>query len=391
MAPNDQPVIVGAGTTESFGEFPDRTKLDLAAEALRDALDDAGIDRRDLEGLVTNMGTPFSTHYDRLCEALALEVGFTAEYWTHGRWVATCIQHAAMAVREGLADYVATGLGIKFNAVSQVGGRERVSLSEIGSTSEFSERPWYGMTAPVGGNALATRYYMEKYGATEEDLAHVTRTFRNHAAVHPRSHYSEPLTVADYQASRYVVDPLRLFDCAPLTDGGAFVVVTTAENAAALDSESVSIAATRGLPAGRNGYLFARPGMGIRSQDEYEYDPSVTDPFYDRAGVDRDDVDAVYVYDAFSPNVWFALERWGFCAPGTAHEFARDGTIAIDGELPVNTHGGLLSNGHVSAWNHVVEMYDQLLGRAGDRQVDADTVQYAPPFGDSLILRRDAS
>lgn len=391
MGSKQQPVIVGAGATEEFGVFPDRTKLDLAAEALGNAMDDAGIDRHDLDGLVTNMREPLANNYDRLAEALALEVEFTAQYWSHGRWVATCLQHAAMAVRAGLADYVATGLGLKFNAVSQVGGRERVSLSEIGSISEFSERPWYGFTAPVGGNALAARYYMEKYGASGEDLAHVAKTFRDHAALHPRSHFSDPMTIEDHQASRYIVDPLRLFDCAPLTDGGAFVIVTTAEKARALGSGHVEIAGMQGLPAGRNGYLFARPGMGIRTQDEYDYDPSVTNPFYEDAGIERGDVDALYVYDAFSPNVWYALERWGFCEPGSAHEFTRDGTIAVDGELPVNTHGGLLSNGHVSGWNHVIEMYDQLLGRAGDRQLPAaETVQYAPPFGDSIVLQSEA-
>jgi acetyl-CoA acetyltransferase len=390
MSHERTPVIVGAGSTEEFGVFPDRTILDLTAEALGDAMGDAGIDREDLDGLVTNMGSPFSRHYDRVCEALGLELEFAAEYWTHGRWVSSCLQHAAMAVQSGVADYVAAGLGLKFNAVSQVGGADRVSLSEVGSISEHSERPWYGMTAPAGGNALSTRYYMEKYGASGEDLAHIAKTFREHAALHPKSHFSDPLTIEDHQSSRYIVDPLRLLDCAPLTDGGAYLIVTSADRAESLSGETVDIAAMSGLQAGRNNHLFARPGMGIRTQDEYEYDPSVTDPFYERAGVSRDDVDALYTYDAFAPNVWYALERWGFCEPGTAHEFARDGGVAIDGELPMNTHGGLLSNGHVSAWNHFVEMCDQLRGEAGDRQLaGADTVQYASPFGDSVLLRRE--
>ncbi|WP_411965893.1 thiolase family protein [Haloferax sp. YSMS24] len=390
MTRKNTPVIVGAGTTEQFGQFPDRSILELATEALKNALEDTGIGRDELDGLVTNMGSPLSRHYDRLCEALALDVGFTAQYWAHGRWVGSGLQHAAMAVETGVAEYVAVGLGLKFTAVDQMGGEESVSLSEIGSIGEHSERPWYGMTAPVGGNALATRYYMEKYGATSEDLAHISKTFREHAALDPRSHFSKPIDIEDHQASRYIVDPLRLFDCAPLSDGGAYLIVTTAENAASLPNDPAYVASMEGLHAGRENHLFARPGMGIRTQREYEYDASVTDPVYERAGVTRDDIDALYTYDAFTPNVWYALERWGFCEPGTAFEFARDGNISLDGELPMNTHGGLLSNGHISAWNHLVEMYNQLRGEADKRQIaNADTVQFATPFGDSIILRNE--
>lgn len=389
MARNRTPVIAGVGRTETFGELSDRSILGLTAEALGNALENTGIDRTDLDGLVTNMGSPLSRHYDRICEALALDVQFAAQYWAHGRWVGTCLQQAAMAVREGLAEYVAVGLGLKFNAVSQMGGNESVGLSEIGSISEHSERPWYGMTAPAGGNALATRYYMEKYGATSEDLAHVSKTFREHAALDPRSHFSDPIEVVDHQESPYIVEPLRLFDCAPLSDGGTYLIVTTEENAESLPNPPAYFAAMEGLHGGRNNHLFARPGMGIRTQDEYDYDPSVTDPVFERADVTRDDIDALYTYDAFSPNVWYALERWGFCEPGTAYEYVREGNVAIDGELPMNTHGGLLSNGHISAWNHLAEMYDQLRGEARNRQLsNVDTVQYASPFGDTVILTR---
>lgn len=388
MSENRTPVIAGVGRTETFGEQPDRSILGLTAEALQNALQDTGIERDELDGLVTNLGSPLSRNYDRVCEALGLDVRFAAQYWAHGRWVGSCLQHAAMAVQAGLAEYVAVGSGLKFSEVPGVGVNESVSLSEIGSISEHSERPWYGMTAPVSGNALATRYYMEKYGATSEDLAHVSKTFREHAALDPRSHYTDPLSVVDHQDSAHIVDPLRLYDCAPLTDGGVYLVITTEENAQSLPNQPAHVAAMEGLHGGRNNHLFARPGMGIRTQEEHTYDESVTDPVFERADVSRGDIDALYTYDAFSPNVWYALEYWGFCEPGSAYKYVREGNIALDGELPVNTHGGLLSNGHVTAWNHLAEMYDQLRGAAGDRQLsNVDTVQYASPFGDSVILR----
>lgn len=389
MGVTNKPAIIGAGTTAEFGKLPDRTRLSLAAEALGNALDDAGLAKEELDGIVMNMGYPLAMHYDRLCEALDLDVRFVDQKWTHGRWIGTTLIQAAMAVEAGVADYVAAGLGLKFNAIPQVGGGVETSLSEIGSLSEHFERPWYGMTAPAAGNALSTRYYMERYGADSEDLAHVSKTLREHASMDPRSHYSEPFTIEEHQNSRWIVEPLHLLDCAAVSDGGAYVIVTSAENAASVANDSAYIAAMEGLHAGRNEYLFSRPGMGIRTHDEYDYDASIVDHVYDQAGVSREDVDALYTYDAFSSNVWYALERWGFCDPGTAFEFTRDGSIGIEGELPVNTHGGLLSNGHISGWNHMVEMYNQLLGRCDDRQVaGADTVQWGTPFGDSIILRR---
>jgi acetyl-CoA acetyltransferase len=387
MTPTDTAAVIGGGTTAAFGKFPDRTVTDLAAEALANALDDAGLARDELDGLVSNLGEPLTHNYDRLTEALGLDVDFVGQFWSHGRFAGSALQYAAMAVQAGLAEYVAVGVGLQFSALGQYGGETNVSLAEGGSVSEHAERPWYGMTAPAGANALATRYYMERYGATGADLAHVGVTFRYNAGLDPRSHFSDPIDVADHQASPYVVEPLRRLDCAPLSDGGAYVIVTSAANAETADDPAF-VAAMRGLPAGPENPLFARPGMGIRTHSEYDYDARVTDPLYADAGLGREDIDALYVYDGFTSNIWFALERFGFCAPGEAFRYVRDTGIGLDSPLPVNTHGGLHSNGHISAWNHVVEMYDQLRGRAGKRQLDDPrAVQYVTPIGDAVILR----
>lgn len=254
----DTAAIVGGGTAASFGKLPERTVVDLAAEALGNALDDAGLTRDELDGLVSNVGTPLTHNYDRLTEALGLDVDLAAQYWSHGRWAGSALQYAAMAVRAGLADYVAVGLGLQFNTLRQFGGETGVGLAEVGSVSEHAERPWYGTTAPVGASALATRYYMERYGATGADLSHVAVTFRHNAGLDPRSHFTEPIDVTDHQASPYVVDPLRRLDCAPLSDGGAYVVVTSAANAETTASEPAYVTAMRGLPAGPENPLFGR-------------------------------------------------------------------------------------------------------------------------------------
>lgn len=386
MSTGDAVAIVGAGTTTSFGEFPDRSTVDLTQEALRAALNDAGVHRDEVDGLVTNTGLD----YPQLCEHLGLELDFVGQSWMHGEFVAPSLQHGVMAIREGLAETVVAGGAIKFNEYDQIIASGGTSMA-LTDSIRFAARPWYGLFSQAAGVALVTRYYMERYGATTEDLAHVPVTLREHASLNPTAQYTDPIDVESHQDSRWIVDPLRLYDCAAVTDGGAYVVLTTESNARSLEGEAVTVAGMRGLSGSRNeeSFLFARPGLGVRSQREYQYEPGPeVQRIYDIAGVARSDVDALYTYDAFSPAVWFALERWGFCPPGTANEFARDGRIAIDGDLPVNTNGGLLSDGHIVGWNHIVEMYRQVCGRCGPRQVDgASVVQWAGPLGDSFILQ----
>lgn len=383
----ETPVIAGAGGTPVRRADDGTPVLELVAEALGEATADANVSPEDLDGFVTNMGAPLSVDYHPLCTALGLDVRFAHQTWSHGRFVGPALQLAAMAVAHGLAECVAVGAGVSFGNVSHLGGGESVTLQD----AEHAERPWYGMTAPVAGNALSARYYMERYGATSRDLAHIARTFRHHASLNPRAQFTDPLELSEHQSSRKIVDPLRLLDCSPRSSGAAFLIVRRED---ALDSGSesgVSIIAMEGLHAGREEYLFARPGMGVRTQAASGYDADThVGHVYDRAGIDRSDVDGLYTYDAFTPNVWYTLERWGFCEPGTAFEFTRDGNVGLDGQLPMNTNGGLLSEGHVSGWNHFVEMYRQLRGEAGERQLpDVEILQWATPFGDTLVLQGD--
>ena len=122
-----------------------------------------------------------------------------------------------------------------------------------------------------------------------------------------------------------------------------------------------------------------------------ERDQRVAPPqrVYEMAQVDQKDIDALYVYDAFSTNTWTALERFGFCKAGEAHLFTQNGNIELGGQLPINTNGGLMSEGHFSGYNHFVEMTRQLRGECGERQVQgAEVAQWITPFGDSLLLTK---
>jgi acetyl-CoA acetyltransferase len=139
--------------------------------------------------------------------------------------------------------------------------------------------------------------------------------------------------------------------------------------------------------------VFGRPGLGVLQQPMERFVPTARDELvFERSGISRSDVDALYCYDAFSPLVWFTLERLGFCAEGEAAAFCASGAIAADSALPVNTNGGLLAEAHVSGWNNVVEMVRQLRGQAGERQLPSVHIaQWGSAFGDSFVLAREAA
>jgi len=384
----DKAAIVGVGTSR-FGTFLDQTPLRLAAQAFKVALADAGLRKDDVDGVAINIGWPLGVDYDRFAEALGLRLRFADQAWTHGRFVGPTLQHAALAVAAGLATCVACVCGVSFTQQRGLlgGPGDFEGTREEGGTHE--ENPVYGMTAPAAGAALAAQRYFALYGAMSCQLAAVPVAFRRHAMLNPQAIVRKPLTVEEHQASRYIVEPLHLYDCCLVSDGAACVLVTTAERARAAAKPPVLIAGMQGMRAGRDEFLFAPPGLGIHQQRRFRFTPSEDDFLvYRMAEVSQRDIDGLYTYDAFSPLVLFTLERFGFCGPGEAAAWVQGGRIELGGELPMNTSGGLLSEAHVSGWNSIVEMVRQLRGECGARQVaNARVMQWATCWGDSLVLR----
>jgi acetyl-CoA acetyltransferase len=215
-------------------------------------------------------------------------------------------------------------------------------------------------------------------------------SIRAHAQANPQAIMRKTMTLDDYLGSRFIIEPLRLFDCCLVTDGAACVLVTSAERARDLAQPPVYISGMQGIRGGRDEFVFGTPGLGINQQDTSVRTPRDVDlESYRMAGVERSDVDAFYTYDAFSPAVLFALERFGFCGQGEAADWVQHGRIGPGGELPVNTSGGLLSEAHVSGWNSIVELTRQLRGACGERQVpDAQVAQWGTVWGDSIIFRK---
>lgn len=389
LGPTRQVAVVGVGITELCRVSP-RSALDLAAEALRLALDDAGLDRDAVDGLYTNVGFPLAVDYDRMAEAFGLRIRSAVQTWTHGRFVGPALQAAVQAVALGTSEVAACVAGVSFSGIGLVGGAGDLEGTRQGGGSH-GELPHYGMTAPGAGAAMAFSRYCARYGEDPELIAAVPLAARRHARLNPNAQLSTPLELADYRAAPYVVEPLRRPDFALLSDGGGALLVTTVERARDLGKPAVVVGGMQGLRAGHDEFIFAPPGLGVFTQGDQRRPVTPADnPVYGMAGVGPQDVDVLTLYDAFSPNVLFVLERFGFTGEGEALRWIQDGRIEVDGELPVNTAGGLLAEAHLCGWGHLAEAVRQLRGGAGDRQVaDCEVVQWATPFGDSVILTRD--
>ena len=195
-------------------------------------------------------------------------------------------------------------------------------------------------------------------------------SIRQHALNNPRAIMREPLTLEAHQTARMVVDPLRLFDCCLISDGAAVVLVTRARPRARPEAEA-------GAHRGDAGHALGARGVHLRAA-RARHQSAVGQARVRRAsaisrssrkGIARDDVQGFYTYDAFSPLVLFALERFGYCGVGEAAAFVQGGRIGPGGALPVNTSGGLLSEAHVAGWNSICEMTRQLRGTAGASQI----------------------
>ncbi|MEU2005165.1 thiolase family protein [Rhodococcus sp. NPDC019627] len=387
LGPLRQVAIVGIGMTE-VSRVSERSALDFSAEALRLALDDAGLRAEDVDGLFTNVGYPLAVDYDRMAEAFGLSIRAAVQTWTHGRFVGPALQSAVQAVALGTTDVAACLAGVSFSGLGLVGGAGDAEGLRQGGGSH-GELPHYGMTAPGAGAAMAFRRYCARYGQDPGLISAVPIAFRRHARLNPNAQMTKPLEREDYDTQPYVVEPLRRPDFALLSDGGGCLLVTTVERARDLRQPAVVISGMQGLHAGRDEFIFAPPGLGVFSQsDTRRFEDN---PVYAMAGLaGPGDVDSLQLYDAFSPNLVFVLERFGFTGEGEALEWLQNGRIELGGDLPTNTAGGLLSEAHICGWGHMIEATRQLRGQAGARQVaDCEIVQWATPFGDSLIFSKD--
>ena len=354
-------VIAGAAETDQ-GKIPNKSSFQFLSEASKLAIEDAGIKKSDVDGLITAFS--LVEHTFMHCTTFADYFGHRPRFFSSvaigGATAVWMVAEAAMAIAAGQAEVVLCVRGD--NTLSGISSSGMVALIREMCHAEF-EFP-YGLTTP-GGYALAAQRYFHEYGAKPEHLAAVAVTMRKHAANKPNAMNKEPLTIEDVLKSRIVAEPLHKYDCSIISDGGAAFIVTTEEKAKELGVKKPLV------------YLW---GMGEGYSHQYLTSLNDLNQIYNAvegsggrafktAGIGPKDVDVAFLYDCFTITVILELEGLGFVQKGEAGPFALEGRLEIGKDLPVNTHGGLLSQAHLGAMHHVCEATAQLRGEAGPRQV----------------------
>ena len=388
-------VISGVGQSQ-VGRRIYRDPLDLTIEATFDALDDAGLTVKDIDGISTypgNMGVPpgFSgVGVTELQEALHLELEwFAGGVESPGQFGS--IINAIAAVSIGFCRHV-----VCFRTVweaSAQGDQGRASVTAGGGGGGYRADGFMQWTLPFGAASaanwigmMAQRHFHE-FGTTREQLAQIALNARKNAALNPKAIYRDPMTMDDYLNVRMVSEPLCLYDCDVPADGSTAVIVSAAETAGDLRRPPVRIEAVGSALRGRNSWDQFDDLTTMAARDAGKM-------MWERSDLTPADVDLVEAYDGFSFITLCWLEALGFCGHGEGGPFIEGGhRIARDGELPLNTHGGQLSSGRLHGYGFLHEACTQLWGQAGARQVAGDpevavAAAGGGPLAASLVLTR---
>ncbi|MCY3973842.1 MAG: thiolase family protein [Candidatus Dadabacteria bacterium] len=359
-------VIAGVGETEQ-GKIPDKSSFHFLSEASKLAIEDAGIKKTDVDGLVTAFSLVEQTfmHCTTFADYFGMNPKFFSSIAVGGSTAVWMAAEAAMAIASGQADVVLCVRGD--NTLSGISSSGMVALIREMCHAEF-EFP-YGLTTP-GGYALAAQRYLHEYGNSREHLAAVATTMRKHAADKENAMNKDPLTIEEVMGSRVIAEPLTKYDCSIISDGGCAFILTTEEKAKELGIDN-NLAYLWGMGQGySHQYLTTLHDLG----QIYSAVKTSGDKAFGTAGISAGDVDVAFLYDCFTITVLLELEGLGFVKPGEGGPFALEGRMERGKDLPVNTHGGLLSQAHLGAMHHVVEATLQLRGGAGKRQVDGAEV-----------------
>ena len=352
-------VIAGIGHT-AHGKLPGRTPLSLTVEASRAALADAGIEKSLVDALLVKYPTSrFESMFgQKVAEAMRLQPRLGAVVDQGGASNISMISWAALAIEAGQCDV----------ALVTTADNPRTG------TRQAYERAWgddavYGWFGTPAGYAMIAQRHVAEFGTTSEQLGAIAKACRRHGAANPAAQLRKPITIEDHQQSPWVVEPLRRDDCCLISDGGAAVVVMSAERARELGvRDPVPIL---GFGQGHSSYEVAqRPvltetGAGISARTAFAM-----------AGIRPDDVDVAQIYDCFTITVLLTLEDYGFCDRGEGGEFVQDGGVELGGRLPINTSGGLLSETGMPGMQLVIE---------GVRQVRGTSTSQVPGVDVSLV------
>ena len=382
MSLRDKAAITGVGET-AYSRNSGKSVVALQMEASLAAIRDAGLDPKEIDGIiayaasgvvaedfVTNFGIP--------------DLRFSATTPMGGASCVAAVQCAVAVIAAGICNHVLIPLGRNGASESRIGSRVR-QMPQFRTVGEF-EMP-IGNIAPAQLYAPMARRHMELYGTTSRQFGEIAVTTRRHAGLHGNAMMTKPITLEDHQQSRMIADPLRLLDCSLESDGAVAVVVSAAERARDSKKRPVYVSGVgEGHPDS--------PSAITQRPDLTRFGTAKAAPrAFAMAGVTPADIDLAEIYDCFTFNVLCQLEDLGFCAKGEGGAFVENGALGLGGRLPVNTHGGLLSQAHMAGLNHIVELVRQLRGEGGATQVPDAKIGLVTGYGDMgdgavAIMRR---
>jgi len=355
----DKTAIVGIGHTE-YSRDSGRSELTLACEAIGAAIADAGLTPADIDG-ITKYTMDNNDPIDIARNLGIPELRFAGEvnYGGGGGPVGTILM-AAMAVATGQAKAV-----VAFRAMNERSGRGTPRFGQAsaaeGASGLHSYQAPYGLFSPAQMVALAARRHMHVYGTESRHFGEIAVTCRHHANLNPNAMmYGRPMSIDDHQNSRMIASPLHLLDCCLETDGGAALVITTADRARDLKHPPTYISGI-GFGAGHWNHRSI-----VKDMDSVHSESTVIAKHVFRdAGITHQDIDVLFIYDHFTPLVLMAIEDYGFCKRGEGKDFVSNGRLRWpDGELPMNTSGGNLSEGYMHGMQNTIEAVRQLRGVA---------------------------
>jgi acetyl-CoA acetyltransferase len=347
--------ICGLGMTE-LGRVYERTAADLAAEAVLAALADAGLAKSELDGLLLNAGISQGIDLS-LAQTLGLsELSVLTQMNAYGSSAGQMVQYAAMAVHHGLARNVACVFAdaplVRGQRAGQAYGGARVRRPGLGSVL-----PSLGFAGPIPFYALHAQRHMDVYGTTQDQLGAIALAARAWARKNPRASMREPLSLAQYHASPWVVAPFHVLDCCLVSNGAICVIVTRAERAQSLARPPVYVHGVG--QAHQLEWNDARPSLAERSSRAA----------FAMAGCGPGDIEQCQIYDCYTFTVLTTLEDYGFCKRGEGGPLAESGALAPGGALPINTGGGMLSSYYMWGMTPISEAVIQARGDGGERQL----------------------
>ncbi|PZG41052.1 thiolase [Spongiactinospora gelatinilytica] len=368
----DKRAVHIAGVAETaLGEVRDQTELSMFAAAAREALGEAGLTLRDVDGVFVNyMGEEGSVQ-------VAEYLGITAPRYADstdlgGAAFEAFVHHAMLAVAEGRCEVALIGYASR----QRTRRFRNMAGSPVDADSLAAQfQSPYGLPAPIGHYAMMAARHMHAYGTTPEQLAEVAVAARAWARLNPKAWSRDPLNVEQALASRMISTPLRRSDCCLVTDGGGAIVVTTAERAR--DAAKPSVRVIGAGESHTHWHLASMPDLTVTAGAVSGGEA------FAMAGITAADVDVLQPYDSFTITVLLALEDLGFCGKGEGGPFVSGGRLAPGGALPAMTSGGGLSYNHPGALGALllVEAVRQLRGEAGERQVPDARIAVAHGVG----------